>query len=243
VSDFSNIRKEVRRLVAADELEQAIRQLLDFTETAKADELHKEAVLQSGRHEQYRKDLRTGGTDYKDLARTKVNISQAILEITDKLPEVREDGTVVAVKPKGIREKVLRTHILWLMFGIKFLIVLFVLTLWQSGGFTAAQFVATLALLLPIFATYTTVMFRDSVRERHVQQYATTALAPRVSRSFQFTTYGLFLLYGFALFFVIDLRGRGVLGQFDYMTSLLALVELLLGVYVGQVVFGLFKRE
>ncbi len=77
------------------------------------------------------------------------------------------------------------------MFGIKFLVVLFVLTLWQSGGFTAAQFVATLALLLPIFATYTTVMFRNSVRERHVQQYATTVLEPRVSRSFQFTAYGL----------------------------------------------------
>jgi len=64
-----------------------------------------------------------------------------------------------------------------------------------------------------------------------------------VSRSFQFTTYGLFLLYGFALFFVIDLLGRGILGQFDYMASLLSLVELLLGVYVGQVVFGLFRRE
>src|SRR5690606_33537711 len=130
----------------------------------------------------------------------------------------------------------LRSHILWLMFGIRFLIVLFVLSLWQSGGFTAAQFVATLALLLPIFATYTTVMFRASIRERHVQQYATTALAPRVSRWFQLSTYGLSLLYGFALFFVIVLRSRGTLGQFDYMTSLLALVQLLLGVYVGQVV-------
>ena len=64
-----------------------------------------------------------------------------------------------------------------------------------------------------------------------------------MSRNFQFTTYGILLLYGFALFYVIDLRGRGVLGQFDYMTSLLALVELLLGVYVGQVVFSLFKKE
>ncbi|MCB9303867.1 MAG: hypothetical protein H6566_24780 [Lewinellaceae bacterium] len=64
-----------------------------------------------------------------------------------------------------------------------------------------------------------------------------------MSRNFQFTTYGILLLYGFALFYVIDLRGRGVLGQFDYMTSLLALVELLLGVYVGQVVFSSFKRE
>jgi len=183
-----NIQKELRQPVAADKLEQAIRLLLDFTETVKADDLYSETVLQSGRYEQYRKDMRTGGVDYKDLARTKVNISQAVLEITDKLPEVQEDGTVGATKPKGIREKVLRTHILWLMFSIKFLIVLFVLTLRQSGGFTAAQFVATLALLLPIFATYTSVMFKNSIRERHVHQYATTALEPRVSRSFLFTT-------------------------------------------------------
>ncbi|MCB9274806.1 MAG: hypothetical protein H6564_12255 [Lewinellaceae bacterium] len=241
--DQTNIRKELRRLVAADELEQAIQQLLSFTEATEVDDLHKEVILQSGRLEDYRKGLRSGGLDYKDLARTKVNISQAILEITDKLPELREDGTVVKEKRRGIREKVLRTHILWLMFGIKGLIVLFVLTLWQSGGFTAAQFMVTLALLLPIFATYTTVMVRSSIRERYIQQYATTALEPRVSRNFQFTTYGVLLIYGFALFYVIDLRGRGVLGQFDYMTSLLALVELLLGVYVGQLVFSLFKKE
>ena len=133
MDDYTKIKKELRRLLAADKLKEVLQQLLDFTETVAAKDLHEEAVLQSGRFEQYRKDLRTGGVDYQVLARTKTAINQSVLEIISLLPEVREDGTVAYISPKGIREQVLRSHILWMMFGIKFLIILFVLTLWQSG--------------------------------------------------------------------------------------------------------------
>ncbi len=236
-----NFKQELRRLLAADELEKVIQQLLEHTEAMGALQLHNELVLQSGRYAQYERDQRLGTEDYDDLIRTRIKISQALLNIIDQLPEAEGTRAGKVKRLRGISEKALKNHVLWILLIEKILVVGFVFTLWESGAFTAEQFTNTIGLLVPLFATYLTIMLKDAARHRHVE----IALDQRllVKRSYQWMTYFLLVLYFFVIVMIINLRGAGILPQFSQMTALLATVESGLGVYIGTIVLALFKKE
>jgi hypothetical protein len=63
-----------------------------------------------------------------------------------------------------------------------------------------------------------------------------------VRRSFQWTSYAFCLVYFLVLWVVIGLKPRGIL-DFKQMTGLLATVESALGIYIGTIIFALFKKE
>jgi hypothetical protein len=69
---MKNLSVEIKRLVAAGETEKAI-QILLREEGGLSSDWHSQAVLLSGRYEQYRKDERMGVSDEKEL--NKINLS------------------------------------------------------------------------------------------------------------------------------------------------------------------------
>ncbi|MDX1943594.1 MAG: hypothetical protein SFU99_23710 [Saprospiraceae bacterium] len=235
----SNFKQELRRLLAADEPEKVIQQLLEHTEAIGALQLHNELVLQSGRYAQYERDQRLGTEDYDDLIRTRIKISQALLGIIDQLSE--ENAKAGKVKRlRGISEKALKNHVLWILLIEKILVVGFVFFLWETGTFTVEQFTNTIGLLIPLFATYLTVMLKDAAKHRHVEVALDQKLL--VKRNYQWMTYFLLLLYFWVIVGILNLRGPGILNQSQF-TTLLATVESGLGVYIGTIVLALFKKE
>ncbi len=236
-----NFKQDLRRLLAADESNKVIQHLLEHTEAIGALQLHNDVVIQSSRYQQYERVQHLGTEDYDDLIRSKIKISQALLHIIERLPDENETTTAKAKPLRGISEKALKNHVLWILLIEKILVVGFVFTLWESGAFTAEQFANTVGLLVPLFATYLTIMLKDAAKHRHVE----VALDQRllVKRSYQWLTYFLLLLYLFVIVMIISLRGSGMLPQFSQMTALLATVESGLGVYIGTIVFTLFKKE
>ncbi|MCB0637700.1 MAG: hypothetical protein KDC54_13815 [Lewinella sp.] len=229
----------VRQLLAADEPGEAIRYLLESTKADELASLREQVILQSAQLQHWRKLRRDNTEDYDDLVRTRNKLNLALLALTNELPA----GLPVPELPQpkeadqGISENKLKTRLLWWLVAVKLVVIGFTFTLWESGSFTNEQFTATVGLLVPIFAAYLTLMFKDRVDRRHALPHPDKY----VTRGFQRTALGLVATYGIVLLVIINLRGPGVI-TFNQMNSLLALAESGLGVYVGQVIFALFKR-
>jgi hypothetical protein len=164
------LREEIKALrlqIAQGQLEAVLDRLLVLTE-ARPD-LHKEAVLLSSRYRDVRQDERTGTEDYDDLARSQLRISAAALDLFDALPEKRKDlPSGKPAKPRGLSEHTLKLHLLLLLLGAKVLLIGRLFVEWEAGGFSTDQFISTLTLLIPIFATYTGLMVKDLVQRRHI---------------------------------------------------------------------------
>lgn len=196
-------KEKLRRLVAQGRLEEALQRLFRLPNPTPSGELHKQGILLSSKLEQYEQNQRLGSVDYDHLARTRINIEKALLDLVDELDTAGQEAGSSEPLP-GIREQVLKSHILWIMLVVKLLVIIYLVTQWEAGGFTNDQFIGTLSLLVPVFATYTGLMFKDSVQHRHLK--AITANEPQVSRRFQWTAYLVPAAYLIALIVVIRLQ-------------------------------------
>ena len=166
-----------------------------------------------------------------------------ILQIVSEIERGKESQEHIStstspVKQKGISEQRLKKHVLFLIFLLKVFIIGFLFTHWETGGFSTDQFMGVLSLLIPLFTTYTALMIRDFVKNRHIALHGTL----RVSRAFQITTYLILITYGAGFFIILGLKPRGII-SFQQMSVFLTLLEAGLGVYIGKIVFAMFNEE
>jgi hypothetical protein len=238
---MSTLKSHIQQLLAADETEDAIQTLL-HTELATPEatkDFRDQVILQSAQHQHYRKLVRENTQDYGELVRTRNKVNLALLQLADELPA---DAPIPALPakeaPQGVSENRLKNRLLWLMAIAKLIVIGFTFTLYESGSFSSDQFMATVTLLVPVFVTYLSLMFKDQVERRHSVVHPDK----HVTRQFERMVYGLVLVYTLLLFFVINLRGPGTI-SFKQMNAMLALVESGLGVYVTQVIFTIFKKN
>lgn len=242
---MANIKRRVRGLIANDDIEKSIALLLRATETETLEDINQEIILQSANYEAYKKQSRTGTIAEAELNRIRNTITVTLLNILQDLPDMEvtqemlaDDNKDPTAKLSGISERNFKKHIFIMMLGVKIIVVIFLFTLWESGGFTIEQFLGTCGLLIPVFTTYSTLMFKDIIQQRHVEQ---NGYERQVSRNFQWMTYFLLITYLVVLLVVIGLRPQGVI-DFKQLNTMLILVESALGVYVGQIVYALFKK-
>lgn len=146
-------------------------------------------------------------------------------------------------QPKTVSEAALKRRLLLLMLVIKLLVIIWLFTQWEAGGFTTDQFTGTLGLLIPVFTTYTGVMIREVIEQSksQVTPPVDPASRPTRPRSFQGLAFGVIIGYGIALILIISLRPRGVI-SYAQMNTFLTLLEASFGIYVGRIVFSLFKK-
>jgi hypothetical protein len=148
--------------------------------------------------------------------------------------------------PPTVLESQLKSRLLFLMLGVKLLVIAWLFTLWESGGFTTEQFSGTLGLLIPVFTTYIGVMIREVIEQSKTPAPKPTDEPapdpPTRSRTFQWLAFGVLVVYGIALLLIIGLRPRGLL-SYAQMNTFLTLLEAGFGIYVGRIVFSLFKEK
>ena len=139
-------------------------------------------------------------------------------------------------------EKKLKRHILIFMFISKILVVLLILFHWDTHGFSQSEAVATFALVLPLFTVYLTAMIKDAITNPYKESSDNSEQNRTVKSSFITLTYISFPLYLIVILYVITLKPRGIFVFSDLQTAI-AGVESIFGVYIGQIVFSLFKKE
>lgn len=241
--------KAIKALIADNRLEQAITQFMTYAEQHGLADLHNQLVIQSGKLQQYLREKNLGTTDYADLTRTRVNISLALLDLTNQIPE--EAKSPRSGKLPGVSEQRLKRQVLFLLAVGKVLLFLYIFTLWQSGGMTFEGFLGTMGIVFPVFATYLSMAYQDMLLHRHDYK-ANDKL--RVSRAVQLSAFFFFAVYYLAIFTVLYLNTIGEIpdpgkhsesGMPSYknLFAMLALVESFIGVYIGKLIFSLFKKE
>ncbi|NRB53739.1 MAG: hypothetical protein HRU41_39170 [Saprospiraceae bacterium] len=232
-------QKDIKRLIAMADLEQALQHYLKATEPEALLNLHNQAVGLMAQFKQFKQDSQLNVVDYDDLARTRNRINMTLLALTDELPS--EEVLLEAEKKKpGIRESRLKRIVLRFMIISKVFVLGLLLFLWDTGGFSVDQFIGTASLLIPLFTAYTVLMVRDSAKNRyvHIQSQETEML---VTHHFKNMVYFWMFVYTFAISLVLILKPAGALA-YNQMSATLTLVEIGIGVYVGEVVFALFKK-
>lgn len=241
--------KKIKRLLAENELDQAMEQLLSCTEQQGLGDLHNQLIVQSGKLQQYKKERNLGSLDYASLTRTRVNLCLALLELADQLPIPNEQEK--AKKLPGISERRFKRHILSLLLIGKVILFLYIFTIWQSGGLTFEGFLGTMGIVFPVFATYLSMVYQNVLSHRHQHQVADQL---RINRAVQYSAYFFFLTYYVAIFVVLYLNTIGeipdpgrdednAIPSYKNLFAMLALVESFIGVYIGKLIFSLFKKE
>ena len=90
-------------------------------------------------------------------------------------------------------------------------------------------------------------MLGDFIKNRN-KPTLPAAFAPRVSSTLSLITWIVFPVYVLALHYIIGEKAAGVLADdpkinFQSMIGWLALAESVFGIYLGQIIHALFKRE
>ena len=111
-------------------------------------------------------------------------------------------------------------------------------THFESGGYSKDQFLGLMGVMIPVFTTYTGVMFKEFVDRRHGHEDK----GLRVSRTFQLVSYGVLLFYGIICMFILGLKPKGT-WEYGQISTWLTLLEAGLGVYVGRLIFTLFGNK
>ncbi len=113
-----------------------------------------------------------------------------------------------------------------------------------GGGLTIAETNSAFTLIIPLFTVYLSVIFKDIMSNPYVDNEKKVKVKKRkkVKGSIKLFTYLLLPLYVASIIYIIN---RTTAGDFDIsqMQWALGSVEGILGIYIGQIIFALFKKE
>ena len=240
--------KDIRLLIAENETEKAIEAIAAYLEKYDFPGLQDDLALLSAKWEAWEDHQRDGTRSPDKLSEQKAQIDKALLSINRELFEklqapgkAADQETKPATKPKGIREDRFKVQVFIAMVLTKVIVIGWVLFHKSTGGMSSAQALATITLLLPTFSVYTAAMFNDFLENRYVNEKEKAL--PYIKNALRWLTYLLFPIYMVALMAVIGNQAQGEFGQeMDTMNSWLGIIETGLGVYIGKIVFTLFKK-
>lgn len=235
-------KEQLRAAIGNDDLDQVIRGLLMLADRHSSAELRSDALIQSGRLEEYKKHLRIGDQGAETLSQSRAGVRKALLDLVENLPEKPLQPNPKAPLP-GVSEKKFKSALFWVILLGNALILLWVFFQFQTGGFTQKECAATITLLVGIFGAYLVPMYDEFIEKRHIDPFLPREGDKRVTGMLPMLVFGLILpVYIGLMFYFIHLRGAGALG-FDDFTTGFTLLSSGLGVYIVRLVNKLFKTD
>lgn len=139
-----------------------------------------------------------------------------------------------------MNEQKLKKQVLYFMLFAKLIIVAYIWMNKTTGGFTTDQALSAITLITPLFAVYLGVMYKELVKHR-LETKETKTLKP-IAKSFRNLAYITLFIYFVIIFVVVTLKATGTF-SFKQFQAMLGTVESGFSVYVGQIIFSLFKKE
>ena len=137
-------------------------------------------------------------------------------------------------------EQKLKSRIFFFMIFSKVFVISIVLFHWRTGGYSLSETVATITLILPLFTVYLTAIVKDALANPYVDK---RKKSKELKGSIVFLTYLIFPLYMLIIVYLINLKPQPGPFQFEHLQAAIAGIEAGFGIYIGQIVFALFKKE
>lgn len=230
---MEHTKSSIRRSLSEGRLREAAGAALAYAEYCGLTDIANALTTLSARIEDHHQKWETGQISYEVFSQAHAQITHGLAAWTDRLPDVP--------KPAGRRRQLMNANtfkkrLLQLLLLTKTVVILRLAYHWSTGGFNQDQFQSTIALLLPALAAYLAVILPGLGRSPERAEPPRYLSGPLLSFS-----YWLFPVYAVLLILFIELKAKSVL-SFPQMNALLAAVEIVLGGYVGQIVFSVFGR-
>lgn len=140
------------------------------------------------------------------------------------------------------KERSFKWRLLWMMILIKIVTVGFLLFEWDTGGYGTNEMLSCMGLLVPLFTMYTTVMLKELNNTLYKEDLPAPENQKTPIGSTKGYSYFVIMLYGIAIFGVLLLKPLGI---FSFANTQLAIggIEGLFGIYLGDLIFKLFKKK
>ena len=225
----------IREFIANGQLEEGTKAALSYAEYCGLSDVANALTSLSARSTAHQNKWNSGQLNYEDFSLAHAKITHDLTAWVSRLPE--------HPKPAGRRRKLLtegkfKNRIFFLLILVKVIVFIRLYYHWSTGGFTLDQFQGTATLLMPALAAYITVILGDYLRQQKMElQHPRYISGPLVTFG-----YWLFPIYAILLILFIEMKVKGTL-SFTQMNTWLALVESILGGYVGKIVHSLFKEK
>jgi hypothetical protein len=118
-------------------------------------------------------------------------------------------------------------------------ILMLLMVLFAAGGFRFEDFTTTVAIIVPMFAGYSTAVTTFIVNDRHSRN----TRSPRVSSVYTMMSFAFPLVFTLILASAILAQSFGVVFRdFEQFKQALVLIEGTFAIYVGRFVYSMFER-
>ena len=107
-------KSELTNLLANDDLDAAIQGLAGYARKYANPELYSEALIISGRLEEYKKQTRIGAAAYDTLLQHRAGVRAALMDLIKGLPET-PNITLPSGKLPGLSEDKFKSSLFWLI--------------------------------------------------------------------------------------------------------------------------------
>jgi hypothetical protein len=123
-----------------------------------------------------------------------------------------------------------------------FVVILMVVVFYFLDAFLFEEMTTTLALIIPMFAVYTTAIIKSIIDNRNIEHNPTIPV-PHVTNSFVFVSLVLPALFALFVLGLVTLKAFSVgFDSFEQFKILIGLAETIFGIYVGQIIGSLFDK-
>lgn len=232
---MEHTKTSIKKELTEGKLETAAKAALAYAEYCGLEDIANKLTVLNSQIQSHQETWNAGLINYETFSLNHAQIAHGLTQWVSRLPDEPKQNTA---KKKLLDEATFKKRIFYLICSIKILVIFRLVYHWSTGGFTNDQFQGTAALLAPALAAYISVMLADYLRQHHSDiSYPKYISGPLVTFS-----YWLFLIYFISLLLFIEMKVSGRL-SFTQMNFWLALVESVLGGYIGQIVFSFFKKE
>ncbi len=227
--------QSIREDITAGQLEQAASAALEYATYCGLEDIANGLLGLNSQLKTHHDNWNRGLLNYEDYSTKHAQLTHHLISWVSHLPE----QPVRAKKGRKLMvESTFKKRVFYLLCIIKAGVLVRLWYHWTTGGFSQEQFQSTATLLAPAFAAYISVMIADYLRQSKDRDPVPRYMAgPLVTFS-----YWLFPIYAFLLIIFMENKAAGNL-SYSGMNFWIALVESVLGGYIGQIVFALFKRE
>jgi small-conductance mechanosensitive channel len=124
-----------------------------------------------------------------------------------------------------------------------FLVILLVVVFYFLEAFLFEEMTTTLALIIPMFAVYTTAIVKSIIENRNIEHNPTVPVR-NVTNSFVFISLVIPVLFTLFVLALVVLKAFNVgFDKFEQFKILIGLTETIFGIYVGQIIGSLFDKS
>lgn len=232
---MQHTKATIRKSIIEGKLADAAKAALVYAEYCGLADVTNGLTVLNSQLKEHQNKWNAGIINYETFSLTHAQIAHGLTQWVTSLPDHPKLATA---KKKLLQESTFKKRIFYGLILIKILVIVWLAYHWSTGGFTVAEFKATATLLIPAFAGLISVILADYLRQQQKRvQHPKYISGPLVTFS-----YWLFPIYAILLMFIIALKAASRM-DFADMSFWVAIIESVLGGYIGQIVYSFFKKD